>query len=130
MIEDAGGDAAAVEHEIFADDAAGVGETVGKLFVCGEQQKARSFGTISADDYGFGLLQVRVAMFVEVDSSGGAAVAIHFNAMDVGVRANFAAAGFFCYGNGSGKRTGLCADFAAESQAEAAVDAGAASSAR
>jgi len=37
---------------------------------------------------------------------------------------------FFGYGNGGGKRTGLCADFAAEGQAEAAVDAGAASSAR
>src|SRR6267154_6255248 len=69
-------------------------------------------------------------MFIEVDSAGGAAVAIHFNAMDVGVRANFAAAGLFGYRNGSGKRTGFCADFAAEGQAEAAVDAGAASSAR
>src|SRR5712671_7193387 len=102
MIEDAGGDAAAVEHEVFADDAAGVGETVGKLFVSGEEKEARSFGTIGADDYGFRFLQMRVAMFVEVDGSGGAAVAIHFDAMDVGIGANFAAAGFFCYGNGGG----------------------------
>src|SRR5882762_1212499 len=102
MIEDAGGYAAAVEHEVFADDAAGVGETVGKLFVGGEQKKARSFGTVGADDYGFGSLEMRVAMFIEVDGAGGAAVAIQFNAMDVGVRANFAAAGFFSYGNGGG----------------------------
>src|SRR5258706_11630619 len=102
MIEDAGGHAAAVEHEIFADDAAGVGETVGKLFVCGKQQQARSFGAIGADDYGFGFLQVRVAMFVEVDGAGGAAVAIPFNAMDVGIGTNLAAAGLFGYGNGGG----------------------------
>src|SRR5712671_5001583 len=129
VIEDAGGDAAAVEHEVFADDAAGVGETVGKLFVGGEKKETRSFGTVGADDYGFGFLQVRVAMFVEVDGAGGAAVAIHFNAMDVGVRANFAAAGFFGYGNSCGKRTRLCADFTAKGKTEAAVDAGAASSA-
>src|SRR5712672_1825077 len=130
MIEDAGGDAAAVEHEVFSDDTAGVGETIGKLFVGGEQQQARSFGAIGADDYGFGFLQMLVAMFVEIDCAGGAAVAIHFNAVDVGIGPDFAAAGFFGYGNGGGKRTGLCADFAAEGQAEAAVDAGAASSAR
>src|SRR6267154_4998380 len=130
MIEDAGRDAAAVEHEVFADDAAGVGETVGKLFVGGEKKETRSFGTVGADDYGFRFLQMRVAMFVEIDGAGGAAVAIHFDAMDVGVRANFAATGFFGYGNGGGQRAGFCADFAAEGQAEAAVDAGAASSAR
>src|SRR5712671_7562268 len=99
MIEDAGGDAAAVEHEVFTDDTAGVGETVGKLFVGGEQQQARSFGAIGADDYSFGFLQMRVAMFVEIDGAGGAAVAIQFDAMDVGIGANFAAAGFFGYGN-------------------------------
>src|SRR6266404_2597112 len=103
MIEDAGGYAAAVEHEVFADDAAGVGEAVGKLFVGGEQKQARSFGAVGADDYGFGFLEMRVAMFVEIDGSGCAAVAIHFNAMDVGIGANFAAAGFFGYGNSCGK---------------------------
>src|SRR5882757_9514190 len=102
MIEDASGYAAAVEHEVFADDAAGVGETIGKLFVGGEQQQARSFGAIGADDYSFGFLQMRVAMFVEIDGAGGAAVAIHFNAVDVGIRANLAAAGLFGYGNGGG----------------------------
>src|SRR6267154_2374234 len=102
MIEDAGGDAAAVEHGVFTDDPAGVGETVGRLFVGGEQQQARSFGAIGADDYSFGFLQMRVAMFVEIDGAGGAAVSIHFNAMDVGVGMNFAAAGLFGYRNGGG----------------------------
>src|ERR1700730_19269175 len=126
MLEDGGGDAAAVEHEIFADDAAGVGETVGELFVGGEQKQARSFGAVGADDYGFGFLQMRVAFFVEVNGAGDAAVAVQLDAMDVGVGANFAAAGFLGDGNGGGEGAGFGANFAAEGQAEAAVDAGAA----
>src|SRR5437016_3487435 len=37
MLELTGDNAAAVEHQIFSDDTAGVRETIGKLFVCGEQ---------------------------------------------------------------------------------------------
>src|ERR1700732_4272978 len=83
MLEDGGGDAAAVEHEIFADDAAGVGEAVGELLVGGEEKQARSFGAVGADDYSFGFLQMGVVLFVEVDSAGDTAVAVHLNAMDV-----------------------------------------------
>src|SRR5260370_21976949 len=68
---------------------------------------------------------MRVALFVEVDGAGDEAVVVHFNAMDVGVRADFAAAGFLRHADGGGEGAGLCADFAAEGQAEAAIDAGA-----
>src|SRR6266852_2404711 len=130
MLENGVGDTAAVEHEVFADDAAGIGEAVGKLLVRGEEKQAGRFRAVGADYDGFCFLQVRVALFVEVDRSGDAAVVVHFDAMDVGVGANFAAAGFFRYADGGGEGAGLCADFAAEGKAEAAIYAGAASGAR
>src|SRR5216683_2316119 len=82
MLENGGGDTAAVEHQVFANGAA------------------------------------------------DATVAVHFNAMDVGVRADFAAAGFLRHADGGGEGAGFCADFAAERQAEAAIDAGASPRAR
>src|SRR5712664_39887 len=91
---------------------------------------AGPFRAVGADYDGFCFLQVRVALFVEVDRSGDAAVVVHFDAMDVGIGADFAAAGFFGHADGGGEGAGLCADFAAEGQAEAAIDAGAASGAR
>jgi len=107
----------------MADDAAGVGETV-EIVVGGEQQQARSrhrwrrrlrLGFCSA-----------CAMFVEVNTP--VARPLHqFNAMDVD-RANFAAA-VFSATEWRRPRTG----FAPTSQpkaGKAAVDAGAASSAR
>src|SRR5258708_16846555 len=130
MLEKGVGDTAAVEHEVFADDAAGMGEAVGKVLVRGEEKEAGRFRAVGADYDGFCFLQVRVALFVEVDRSGDAAVVVHFDAMDVGVGANFAAAGFFRYADGGGEGAGLCADFAAEGKAEAAIYAGAASGAR
>ncbi len=130
MLENGGGDTAAVEHQVFANDAAGVGEAVGKLLVGGEEKQSRSFRAVGADHHSFGLLQMRVALFVEVDGAADAAVVVHFDAMDVGVRADFAAAGFLRHADGGGEGAGLCADFAAEGQAEAAIDAGASPRAR
>src|SRR5437879_11878114 len=121
----ASGDAAAVQHEIFTDDAAGVGQAVGELFIGGEQEQARGFGAVGADDDGFCFLQMRVALFVEVDGAYGAAVAVRLNAMDVGGGPDFAAAGFFSHGNGGGQGAGFRADFATESETEAAIDASA-----
>src|ERR1700732_4247893 len=73
---------------------------------------------------------MRVALVVEINSAGDAAVAVHLNAMDVRVRTDFAASGFFRHADRRGERAGFCADFTAERQAEAAVDASAASRAR
>src|ERR1700738_4611227 len=129
MLEHGSGDAAAVEHEVFAYDAAGIGEAIGKLFVGGEEKEARSFGAVGADDYCFGFLEMGVALFVEIDGAGDAAVVVHFDAMDVRVGTDFAAAGFFRHADSSGEGARFCADLAAEGQAETAIDAGAASGA-
>src|SRR5260370_13987266 len=48
-----------VEHQGFADPAAGVREPVMKLFVCRKQQHPRRLRAIGANDHGFGLLQMR-----------------------------------------------------------------------
>src|SRR5712691_33151 len=130
MLEDARAGRVAVEHQIFANDAAGIGEAIGELLVGGEQKQTWSFGAVGADDHGLSSLQMRVALLVEVDGAGDTAVAVQFDAMDVGVRADFAAPGFLCHANRGGEGTGFCAHFAAERLAEAAVDTGAASGAR
>ena len=70
-----------------------------------------------------------VALFVEIDGAGDAAVVVHFDAMDVRVGTDFAAAGFFRHADSSGEGARFCADLAAEGQAETAIDAGAASGA-
>jgi hypothetical protein len=72
-LEDGGGDAVAVEHEVFADVAGGVGEAVGMLFTGREKKKARRFCAVGAHDNGFGTLEMRGFLFVEVQSAGGAA---------------------------------------------------------
>src|SRR5882724_2123252 len=48
--------AAAIEHQILADKAAGVGKAIGKLFVGGEQKQARSLRAIRANYNRFGFL--------------------------------------------------------------------------
>src|SRR5580693_6691412 len=50
MLVKRGDGAAAIEHEVFTNQAAGVGEAVGELLVGGKQEQARSFGAIGADD--------------------------------------------------------------------------------
>jgi len=95
LIKNAKGDGAAVGHEIFADVAAGVREARGKLIGSGEQQQARSFGAVGGKNHGFGFLQMNIALAVEIEGADCAAVLVSLDAMDVAVRANFAAAGFF-----------------------------------
>src|SRR5579859_7045428 len=126
MLEDRSGNAAAVEHEIFADDAAGIGQTVGELLTGGKKQQARSFRAIGADDNGFGLLQMRVALFVEVDSTGNPPVAVRRDAMNVRIRTNLAAGGFFSHADGGGQRARYGADFTTKPETQPAIGAGAA----
>src|SRR5580704_12320021 len=124
------GNAAAVEHQILADIAAAIGEAIGKLLVGGEQEQTRSFRAVRADDDGFGFLALDVSPGVEINGAGGAAGGVKFDAMNVGIRADFAAAGFFGHANRGGEGAGCCADFATERQTEAAIDTSAASGAR
>src|SRR5580704_9444311 len=99
---------------MLADFAAAVGEAVGKLFVGGEEQKARGFGTVRAEYDSFGFLALNVPLCVEINGSGGAAVVVELDAVNVRIRADFAAAGFFGHADGGGQRTGFCSDFAGE----------------
>ncbi len=130
MLENGVGDTAAVEHEVFADDAAGIGEAVGKLLVRGEEKQAGRFRAVGADYDGFCFLQMRIALLVKVDRASHAAVVVHLDAMDVGLGANLAMAGFLRHADGGGEGAGFCADLAAEGEAEATIDAGAPSGAR
>src|SRR5271154_3144432 len=90
MLENTDGKRAAVKHQVLADDSAAVGEAVRKLLVGGEQQEARRFRAIRADNDGFRFLALDVALRIEINSAGGAAVSMDLDAMDVGVRADFA----------------------------------------
>src|SRR5260370_6028905 len=91
MHENGVGDTAAVEHEVFADDAAGIGEAVGKLLVRGEEKQAGRFRAVGADYDGFCFLQMRIALLLKVDRASHAALGVHLDSMDVGDWAEFGA---------------------------------------
>src|SRR5260370_11960315 len=110
MLENGGSYASDVEHEIFANDAAGIGKAVRKLFVGGEQKQTWSFRAVGTDDDRSRFLQMRVAVFVEVDGAGYSAVVVHFDAMDVGVGADLAAPRLLPHANGGGQRHSLFAN--------------------
>src|SRR5580658_4313962 len=126
MLENADRKRAAVEHQMFADHAAAIGETVGKLFVGGEQEQAGSLRAIRADDHGFSFLALDVALLIEINGTGRAAIGVELDAVNIGVRTNLTAAGLLRHGNGGSKRTRFRADFAGKPKAEATIDAGAA----
>src|SRR2546425_10701218 len=77
-----------------------------------------------------GFLQVRVAFLVEVDRADGAAIRIRFDAMDIGIGANFAPAGLLRHSNSGRQRARFSADLATKCQTETAIDASASSGAR
>src|SRR5215469_8976966 len=70
------------------------------------------------------------AALVEVGCANYPAVCVGFDAMNVAVGTDFAAAGFFRHANDCCERAGLGADFAAETFAEAALDTSTAPRAR
>src|SRR5260370_938132 len=90
VFEYGGRDAAAVEHQIFADVAATIGEAVGKLFIGAEQKEARSLGAVRANDYGFGFLALEIALRGEINGAGGPAGGVQLDAVHIGIRADFA----------------------------------------
>src|SRR5260370_885502 len=119
-----------VEHQIFAHDPAGIREAVGKLFVGRKQEQARSFRAIGADHYSLGLLQMRVALLIEANDASRAPIGIRFDAMDIRIGTNFAAARLLRYSNDRSQGARFGADFAPEAKTEAAIDASASSRAR
>ncbi|HWH78437.1 MAG TPA: hypothetical protein VNT76_13740, partial [Candidatus Binatus sp.] len=126
LVENADGDGAGVEHQIFADTATGIGEPVRKLAGCGKAKKARRFGAIRGENDGLGFLQMYVFLLVEVDGAGGTAPLIDVNFVDVAVGTDFASARFFGDGNHAGERAGFGFYFAAERQTETTINTGAA----
>jgi len=60
-----------------------------------------------------------VALGIEIDGTDGAAVFVGLNATDVTVGADLQRPVFSAIGITLGERSGLCADFASESEAEA-----------
>src|SRR5258708_36727888 len=91
MFEETHGAGVAVEHQVFADETRRVGEAVRKLLVGGEEKQSRGFRAIGANDDGFGFLQMRVSLCVEINGASSAAQLVRFDAMDVRVRPNLTA---------------------------------------
>src|SRR5215470_15604248 len=120
----------AIEHQVFTNETRGVGKTLGKLLVGGEQEQARCLRAVRADYDGLGPLQMRVLLVVEIDSAGDVARTVHFEAINVGIRANFTAPGTLGNRDNTRKGAGLCADFATETITKATVDTSAASGTR
>ena len=101
LVVDAGNCAAAIEHQVLANQAARVREAIGELLVCGKQKQTRCFSAIGADDHGFGFLEMRVAFLVEINCTDGTAIGIQFDAMNIRIGADFAAASALGHANRS-----------------------------
>src|SRR5713226_3981901 len=130
MVEEASGDSVAIEHQIFANEAGGVGQTVGKLLVGGEQEQTRGFRAVGADDDRLSSLEMSVLLLVEINGPSGAATTVQLYAMDVGVRPNLAAAGALSKRDHTREGAGFRANFTTKAPAKAAVHARAASGTR
>ncbi len=126
MFENGHAGGAGIHHQVFPDEAAGIGQTIRELLVRGKQQQPRSLRAIGANNHGLGFLQMDGSLLVEVRRAGNAAVRAGLDAVDVAVGADFAAPGFFRHSNDGRQRAGLGADFAAKAFAEAALHASAA----
>src|SRR5262249_2944550 len=94
----------AIEHQVFTDETRGVCKATGKLLVGGEQEQARCLRAVRADYDGLGPLQMRVLLVVEIDSASDVARTVHFEAINVGIRANFAAPGTLSHRDHTRKR--------------------------
>src|SRR5262245_52019104 len=105
LVKYAHGDRAGVKHQVLADISAGIRQTVGKLAGSRKQQEPRRFRTIGGKNYGLGVLQVHIFLFVEIKSTGGCAVLVHLDFVHVAVWTDFALTGFFRQGNHAGERT-------------------------
>src|SRR5258708_9887190 len=90
MFEETHGAGVAVEHQVFADEAAGVGEAIRKLLVGGEQEQARSLRAVGANNNRLSSLQMRIALLIEIACSSDAAQLVRFHAVDVRVRPHLA----------------------------------------
>ena len=111
----------AVQHQVFADEAAGIRQAIRKLLAGREEQQSWSLRAVSADDDSFGSLKMRHALLVEVGRADNAAVRAGFDTVDVAIGADLTSAGFFRHSNDGSQGAGLGADFAAKTLAEAAL---------
>src|SRR4029077_2847699 len=107
MFEETYGAGVAIEHQVFADEAAGVGEAVRELPVGGEQEQARGFRAVGTNDDNFSFLQMSVALFIEINGAGDAAQLIRFNSMNIGIRPNLTTSTALRQGDDTGKRAGF-----------------------
>src|SRR6266849_2304047 len=102
VLEQTDNEPVAVEHDVFADQAAGIGEAVGELRVGRKQKQARGFGAVGANYHCLSLLQMRVALLIEVHCADRAPIGVRLDAMHVRIGTNFAAPRALRHSNGGG----------------------------
>src|ERR1700694_494125 len=68
---------------------------------------------------------MRITLLIDVGGADGPSAGIGFNAMDIRIWTNLAAASTLRHSNGGSKRTGFGPHFAAEAETEDAIDASA-----
>jgi hypothetical protein len=74
VVEEAGDHRVGVEHQVAADQAAGIGKAVGVALGRRQQQQARRADAVGRQDHRAGRLEPHRAVAVEVACPGGAAV--------------------------------------------------------
>ena len=110
-----------LRHQIAADRAAGVGESIFEAGASGVQQQPRRLDGITTDNHRLRFLEMCCAVVVEIMYAGDASLFAQFHSRDHASVANLRAI-FQSVGNMRDQRAGLRTDLAALN-AEAAIDA-------
>ena len=110
-----------LEHQELSHQAAGVREALRKETRFREQQQARRFRPVGAQDNRFRLLETLPLLGIEVDSPVDAPLLVGRDLSHVAVRADLAAARVFGHGDDAGQRARLSSHLTTEPFAEPAV---------
>ena len=121
---------AAVDHQVLAYQAAGVGQPLGEPAGFRHQQQSRRFASVGADHHGLGPLEDFAPIRIEVDRAPDPAIRSGLDLARIRIRADFAAPGALRDGDYGPQRARFRPHLTAEALAEAAVHAGAAAAIR
>src|SRR5215472_14403648 len=121
---------AAVRHQIFSYQPAGIRQSVRTLRRTRQQQQSRCLRAVGAQNHGLRLLPNGVLLRIKIQRADRSSVLVHLDLVNVTVRPDFTAPRPFRHGKGGRQRRRLRPDFAAKPQTEPAVHTGTSSRSR
>src|SRR5450631_1683463 len=118
VFEDALGTGSLVEHQVLADQTAGVGKALRKAIAGGIEEQSSSLCTIGRQHHGTRRLKMLPLVAVEITNTRGAALRVGVDVKHVTTRSNLTKPGGFGLWNHGVERGGLGARLTAETHAE------------